>query len=98
MRRSSALALAAACATAPLLWASSASADSYPPTGPTGGGGSFTGGGGTVTSTVGGGSVTPTLPHTGTDLRTPALAGGASLVTGTVLLVAFGRRRRSASA
>ena len=86
MRRSSALALAAACAAAPLLWASPASADSYPPTGPTGGG---------VSTTQGGGSVT--LPHTGTDLRTPAIAGGVSVLTGTVLVLAFARRRRSPS-
>jgi LPXTG-motif cell wall-anchored protein len=89
MRRSSAVALAAACVAAPLLWVSPASAEgNYPPTGPTGGGG-------TVSSTEG--SVNTSLPRTGTDLRTPAIVGGGSVLTGTVLLVAYGRRRRSAS-
>lgn len=90
MRRAPALALAAACAVVPLLVASPAAADNgYPPTGPTGGGGA-------VTTTFGGGEVT-SLPHTGTDLRTPALAGGASVFTGVVLLALYGRRRRSAA-
>lgn len=88
MKRTPALALAAACAVAPVLWASPAAAENgYPPTGPTGGGG-------VVTPTFGGGEVT-SLPHTGTDLRTPALAGGASVFTGVVLLALYGRRRRS---
>jgi LPXTG-motif cell wall-anchored protein len=99
MRRVPALALAAACAVAPVLWAASpASAEpGYPPTGPSGGGG-------TVTSTLGGGGITTTvptnLPHTGTDLVTPALAGGASVLLGVgLLLLRTGRRatRRTAA-
>ena len=90
MKRSPALVLAAAGVVAPLLWASPAAAESgYPPTGPTGGGG------GVVTPTFGGGQVT-TLPHTGTDLQTPALAAGASIATGVSLLVVYRRRRPAA--
>lgn len=91
MRRAPALALAAACVAAPLLWASPATAETgYPPSGPTGGGGS-------VTTTLGGGGVSTVpanLPHTGTDLVTPALAGGASVLLGVgLLLLRSGSRR-----
>lgn len=96
MKRSPALVLAAAGVVAPLLWASPAAAEGgYPPTGPTGGGGSVTTTGGSVAPTFGGGQVT-TLPHTGTDLQTPALAAGASIATGVALLVVYRRRRPAA--
>ena len=58
------------------------------------GGGTFTGGGGSVSVS----NEAPGLPHTGTDLRTPAVVGGASVLTGSALVVlAHARRRRSAS-
>jgi LPXTG-motif cell wall-anchored protein len=95
MRRISAITLAAACAAAPLLWLSpSAAAEPYPPIGPTGGGGTFTGGGGSVSV----GNNAPSLPRTGTDLQTPVLVGGASVLTGSaVLFLGYTRRRRSST-
>ncbi|MGB8650236.1 MAG: hypothetical protein WCD35_06205 [Mycobacteriales bacterium] len=93
MSRLPAFALVVACALGPELAMSPALADSgYPPTGPTGGG---------VTTTLGGGGVSTvpaSLPRTGTDVRTPALVGGSSVLVGVALLVGGTTRRRRRAA
>jgi LPXTG-motif cell wall-anchored protein len=90
MRRSSACALLAAGAIAPLLWAVPAFADpGYPPTGPSSGSGGETLGGGTLTPGSG-------LPRTGQDLQTPGLVGGGAVLAGSILLIAGRSRSRRA--